>query len=252
LAQGWGFAHLIRASSTPPPARVLLIEVYFRGMLARYLPGKVGIPAVRMASAARLSVGPGFMAASVVVETLAWLASGFVLTLLLTLGPWAPAGMSELWKHPLAKVSVAAALAGSLVLATLGVRRYPARLLRLLRLERREGPLLPPALLVASSLYWVGTACASVALAVALGVGLDSALLVAIAGMASLLVSFLALPVPAGLGVREAVIVMVLSSTLSAPVALAFGLLSRGLMLGIELVLWLISKLVAHRWRPSG
>jgi uncharacterized membrane protein YbhN (UPF0104 family) len=220
-------------------------------MLARYLPGKVGIPAVRMAAAESVGVGTAFMAASVVLESLAWLASGFLLTIVLSLGPWAPPHLSQLWQHPLAKLAVGLSLLGAATLALLEARFYPRALLKLLRLEGRRGPLLPPVLMLSTGGFWLATAGTSALLARALGAGGDVALLAAVAGLAAPLVGFLALPVPAGLGVREAVLVMALASSLTDSGALAFGLVSRAVSLVVELLLWLMSRWGLRRARSG-
>jgi glycosyltransferase 2 family protein len=251
LGQASGVCRMIANAASERPAPALAYELFFRGMLARYLPGRVGIPAVRMANAASLGVGPAFMAASVMLESLAWLASGLLLTVVLSLGPWAPPHMSQLWDHGLAKLAVGVALLGAALLALVDSRFYPVRLMRFLRLEGRKGPLLPPLLMLACGSFWSANAASSAALAVALGGGPDTALLAAAAGMAAQLAGFLALPVPAGLGVREGLLLMALSSSLGASGALAFGLFSRAIALGTEVLLWLMSRLFVLRLARS-
>jgi uncharacterized membrane protein YbhN (UPF0104 family) len=239
--QALGFHSMVQGAAALPQRRVVTLELFFRGLLARYLPGKVGIPAVRMAAAEAVTVSGAFMAASVVLESLAWLASGFILAMVLTLGPWAPEHLSQLMERPLAKVAVGSSLAGALLLSTLDCRYYPRVLLKFLRLQDRTGPLLPPVLMLSTGSFWLATACASAALALSLGASSDAALLSAAAGVAAPLLGFL-VPVPAGLGVREAALVLALGSTLTQSGALAFGLVSRAAAMGTEVLLWLMSR----------
>ncbi len=52
------------------------IALHFESQLARYTPGKVGVPLVRMAGAPKLGVSPGPIGSSVVLELLPYFSVG--------------------------------------------------------------------------------------------------------------------------------------------------------------------------------
>ncbi len=248
LALAWGFQRLIARAVTDPPGTECR-ELYFRSLLARYLPGKVGIPAVRAAGAASLGVSTEFMLTGVVLDSLSFLATGGVLGVALALGPWSFLN-ARLAASPWAAVVPLLAVLSVVTLMIVDCARFPAPILRRLRLQGRVGPLLPWELVLANGLLWVATSLACAAIALSLGADAEGAFLAAGAGVLSQLVGFLALPVPAGLGVREAVLVMALSPSLGPARALAFGLVTRAVSLGCEVVLWLASRAIL-RWRAA-
>jgi len=240
-ALAWGFVRLVRREVSGVPAAPC-VELYFRSLLARYLPGKVGIPAVRMAGASGLGVSAVFMATGVVLESLAWLATGGVVSMALALGPGAGPRLTQLASSPATGVLIGAVLSGVLVLALVDSTRYPAWLLRRLKIQRREGPLLPVELLVANAVLWLATGASCAAVARALGADGSTLWLAATLGVFAPLVGFLALPVPAGLGVREAVLVLALSPELGTSRAIGLGVMTRAVALATELVLWSLSR----------
>src|SRR6187431_2515221 len=50
--------------------------LFFAAQVARYTPGKVGLPAVRLAGAKALGVSPQAMGSTLVLEVLTWLTTG--------------------------------------------------------------------------------------------------------------------------------------------------------------------------------
>jgi hypothetical protein len=236
--------HRVLRAQAPARARLRVsAELYMRGMLARYLPGKVGIPAVRMAAAADLGVSTSYMAASAVLEALASMATAGVIAALLALGPWTAPRLNALATQPWAPWAICALALAVVLLAVIDVRRYPAAFLRLLRLEQQRGPLLPAAWIGACAFYWCMVAISSACVVQALGGASSAALLGAATGVIAPILGFLVAIAPGGLGVREAVAVALMTPELGPTGALAFGLASRLVLLITELALWLATRL---------
>ncbi len=249
VALGLAFARVLNKESHEKHARLAVLELSFRGLLARYLPGKVGVPAVRMAAAAEFSVSVPFMAGTVIMETLASVATAGVVVAFLSIGPWAApllrAVTTGAWSLPV----VLALVVGVAVLALLDVRRYPRRFVRLFRASERTGPLLSADWLVGCTLNWLAVAAASALVALSLSQNIDVALLAAAAGVLGPIAGLLSVVAPAGLGVREAFMVALLSPQMGATEALALSLVSRAVMLATEVSLWLVTRAVleVHR-----
>jgi hypothetical protein len=246
------FRRVLRQGSGVAQPVIAVLELFYRGTLARYLPGKVGIPAVRMAAAPEFQVSVGFMAGTVVLETLASLATCGAVAALISSGPWASPTLREITHRPAALALIAGVFLGVLGLAVIDLRHYPRFLRRLLRSEDREGPLLPGVWLLGCSFAWLCVGISNGLCAHALSENLDTALLAAAAGVLAPIVGFLAMVAPGGLGVREAFLVAVLTPQIGGTRALAFSLLSRAVALGAELGLWLVARAaLALRAKPS-
>lgn len=239
----FAFHRVLRAQAPAPVSLRVSAELYMRGMLARYLPGKVGIPAVRMAAAADLGVSTSYMAASVVLEALASMATAGVITALLALGPWAAPRLNALATQPWAPWAIFAMALAVVLLAVIDVRRYPAAFLRLLRLEQQNGALLPVAWIFGCAFFWCMVAISSACVVQALGGAPSAALLGAATGVIAPILGFLVAVAPGGLGVREAVAVALMTPELGPTGALAFGLATRLVLLVTELGLWLATRL---------
>jgi uncharacterized membrane protein YbhN (UPF0104 family) len=219
-----------------------VFEIYFRGSLARYLPGKVGIPAVRMAAAAELKLSPAFMAGTVVLETLASIATSGAIAALISIGPWAPPAFRGVTDKPWALPLIGVTFLGVVLLAVIDLRHYPDFLRRILRSEERAGALLPVSWLVGCTVAWTCVALACALCARALGEGNDVALLAAVGGVVGPIVGFLAVVAPGGLGVREGFLVLLLSPQIGTTRAIAFGLVSRAVTLAAEFLLWVAAR----------
>lgn len=246
LALAWGFAKLIGNYVSPAPRFSETAELYYRSLLARYLPGKVGLPAARLAGAAKLGVAPSILLASVAVEGLAWVGTGALLTtgLAVTLGRH-DARMLPL--PGMVFVVLGCVLLGLLALCIVDRRRYPAFVLRLVPEASAEGPLLPASLVGANALTWIVQAVSCALIVRSVGGTPDLSWLAAFASLASSLAGFLALPVPAGMGVREAMIVFLLGESLGAERALAVALIVRASGLALEFTVWLTALALVPR-----
>ena len=119
-----------------------------------------------------------------------------------------------------------ASLAGALVLVAVDRRSYPAKLTRALGLEG-EGPLVPLRLPAWQLLYWLTWALHGFFLARSLGA--NSAEACASMGFSPLanVLGFVALAAPAGVGVREAVLVAGLGPIIGASGAIGAAVASR-------------------------
>ena len=244
LAQFLGWKALMkqlggRALPVVPAARL-----YLDSQLARYTPGKIGLPAVRIAGAAALGVTKRHMVTGLTLELASWVSVGLIAAGL-GLGFAPPSARAHLARWVVDAIAIAASCAGICLIGfmVLGRNRYPQRLLRALGLEG-TGPLLPKALVAFFALHascWM--ACGTL-LAVSLG---QPALHGWPAGGAlcfSLVGGFLAFLAPAGVGVRELIVGYILAPLWGAPVALSFGLLARAVSLSSDVVLWGVARVL--------
>jgi hypothetical protein len=243
LGVAFAFQRILNAQSESHAPFSRCFELYCRGLIARYLPAKVGIPAVRMAAAAEFGVTPAFMAASAVLEALASLATAGVLVAVLALGPCAIPGITALSAEPWAPWAIATIVLGVVLLALIDVRRYPARLMGLLRLEQRQGALLPMAWIVGEAWLWIMNALSCALVVRSLGGSVGAMWLGGAAGIIAPALGFFVLPAPGGLGARETVAVILMTPQIGSTKALAFSLVTRVALLTTELLLWLAARL---------
>jgi hypothetical protein len=235
--QGFAWRALLRrlgATNTQGP-RVLL--VYIESQLARYIPGKMGLPLVRLGAADELGATKTMVGVSILIEMLSWSCVGGllgfglalftpVLERLLPLAGWA------------SRLAFALSLAGLVVLAWLPHNRYPKRLRQ--RFGEPDGAaLLPFATPVIHLGYFCCWSLHGLLLALAVGgtldQGLEAAALLPIATVAG----FLVLATPGGLGTREAILALGLTPSLGASSALTFSILSRAGSILAEFIVWL-------------
>ena len=236
----WGLA-LGRAAGT----RVVVgVRIWFLSNLARYVPGNVWSYVGAVELARREGVARP--------TTLAVMA----LTQVLSVGVALLAGLPVLVAER-ARLGRPALLGAVVVLAAAGLAALFRR--RLLALARRRLPGFDPAgltpsagtvvlLVVGYAVYWVVSGLAFAALAASLAslAAADVPLVVA-AYAAAYAVGFLTLLTPAGLGVREAVLVVALAPVLPAGPALVVALVSRVWMMLAELVGAGVAHLAARR-----
>lgn len=227
------------------PAIVLHVD----SMLARYTPGKVGLPLVRMAGAPSVGVKAATVAVSIGLEMLSFTALGG----LIGFGLLASSSGAETTRRLAALSSWSwPFLAGfaliTLLLLTVDRRRVPARLLTALRIDGR-GPLVPAALPLFHVAYW-GT-WALHGYLMTLAVGAPSSVAFASSGLyvLAVVIGFLAMVAPAGAGVREAVISLGVTPAVGASATLAVVLVSRIATVVVEVLVWAGTRLVARRSR---
>lgn len=270
LCQLAAFRALIARFTGKPMPLLPSAVLYLDSQMARYVPGKVGLAAVRLAGAARVGVPARVLASTLLIEVASWAASGLVLGLGLL------AGLSTADRNLLPArlddsvlsfvqlgswLGAAGALLGTLFLCTVSRRRWPRALLGLMLGQSGEGivegeplaeqdrPLAPfglPLWHLAHACCWVATgAC----LALAVGAGLSEALAAGASLCIAIVLGFLAIVAPAGAGVREAALVALATPALGASAALSVGLLARAVALLSEVLLWLLARGLARRSR---
>jgi hypothetical protein len=246
LAWGWKqlVVHLVGRRVPTGPAIALNLE----SQLARYMPGKVGVPVLRMAGAEALGVPAIAVGSSVFIEILSSEPVGAAVAgaLLVTLGERVVHSLVFFERWGFAVIGLLATATAVLVLVDR--RRYPAFGLRLFKLQGR-GPLCPPILPLVHVGYWALWALHGAL--VSYSVGADVPTAVAASGLYALapVVGFMAVPAPAGIGVREAVVSMGLVAQLGPGPALAAAILSRGVSLAADVLAWAVSRAV-RRGRP--
>ncbi|HEY8943084.1 MAG TPA: hypothetical protein VIM73_02430, partial [Polyangiaceae bacterium] len=246
FAQAAGWIVLVERMAAKAVPRPPAVSLYLDSQLARYAPGKVGLPLVRMEGAPRLGLTRGLVGVSVIIESLSWPATGAVVAFfLLSVLDTPREGLGALsgpWDLPI----LVAALAGVVVLVAVDRRRVPKKLLSLLSLQG-TGPLTPFALPLGQLAFWIGWVVHGYVLALALGATPAGALsVVAFVPLANVL-GFMALAAPAGVGVREAVLIYGLAPVLGGPGALAFAVLSRVLSLISDVTVWLGARAFTRR-----
>jgi len=242
LIQGRGWIALIERMTSRRVPRGPALSLYMDSQLARYTPGMVGLPFVRMAGAARLGVSAVSVGSSVGLEMLSWTAVGGGIGFASLL--WLPAssGLMALlgkWAIPI----VLGFTAIVVVLSCIDRTRLPAFVVRVLKVDG-VGPLVPFSLLLAHVLYWASWAAHGFllthAFGAAPGIALSTSGLYALATVGG----FVALAAPAGVGVREAILSISLAPAVGSAPALAIAVASRAASLVADVIAWALLK----RW----
>lgn len=216
------------------------LAIYARAAIAKYVPGKLAQPVLRLSGLAPYGVTARLLATAMGVETISWCGTGVALALLLG------RGQTNIVAGYAGIVIAACCLLVVGLLALMGNGSYPAALRRFLGIEH-DRSLLPWAVPLAHLLSWTFWAVHGALLTRAFGpqgvapLGYSGALFI-LAPMAG----FLALPMPAGVGVRESLLVLGLTPHIGAANALAASLLSRAGSLVADVVCWIV---FAHRIR---
>lgn len=217
------------------------MALHLESQAARYTPGKVGLPLVRMLGAERLGTTSRIAGSSVFIEVLCFVASGGVTGLLVLVFSG----------DMLRRVTEALGTLGLLVLfgfvVALAVlllldRRYlPKKLRDLLQLDG-TGPLVPPALPLIHAGYWLSWAVHGYLTSRAVHAPVDVALGSMGFYVLAPVMGFLALVTPGGLGVREAVVSIGLSAAVGPAAALYAALLSRGTSVLVDFGAWMLFR----------
>jgi len=244
LIQGRGWIALIERMTARVVPRGPALSLYMDSQLARYTPGMVGLPVVRMAGAPRLSVPAVAVGSSVGLEMLSWTAVGGAIGFASLLAVPTRSGLTALlgvWAVPL----VLAFAFGVAVLAFVDRSRLPSLVTRVLKTQG-SGPLVPLGLPLAHLFYWFTWAVHGVLLTRAFGASLSVA--ASTSGLYALATvgGFVALAAPAGVGVREAILSLSLAPVLGSAPAVGVAVASRAASLIADLVVWAALKRWAH------
>jgi hypothetical protein len=245
VVQGIAWIALVERMAHTKTPRLAALSLYLASQLARYTPGKVGLPLVRVEGAPRIGLARGLVGVSVLIESLSWTATGAVLGfLLVALTATAGAGgLLGTFSWPL----VAGSVVGGVVLMTVDRSRYPNTVRRLLAPDG-DGPLVPVRLPAIQLGYWLLVAVHGHLLSTALGASPSAALSAMGFYVLASVAGFVVLAAPAGLGVREAVIVAGLSPSIGSAAALGAAAFSRILWLVMEIVTWLLTRTLARKY----
>jgi len=212
--------------------------VLFVGQLGKYLPGSVWTVVVQTEVAGRLGVPRKRTAVvgllSVLLSALAGLAVG-----VLALPALLEAGGGRVYL-----LLVLLLLAGLVCLHPRLLNAFIGRALRLARREPLEHALSGRAIAIAMTAFvlaWLALGLHVWVLATDLGAGAGAAVVPAVPGYAlAASVGMLAVLLPAGLGLRELLLVVLLDGVLDRPAATAVVLLSRFIVTGADLVAALV------------
>ena len=242
LIQGRGWIALIERMTERKVPRGPALSLYMDSQLARYTPGMVGLPFVRMAGAARLGVSAVSVGSSVGLEMLSWTAVGGGVGFASLFFLPQHSGLTALlgaWAIPI----VLGFSAVVIVLTCVDRARLPGFVVRALKVTG-TGPLVPFALLLAHALYWGTWAVHGFLLTRAFGAGAGVAL--STSGLYALATvgGFVALAAPAGVGVREAILSVSLAPAVGSAPALGIAVASRAASLCADVITWFVLK----RW----
>lgn len=239
LAQGFAWIALIERMAHKKVPRGPALSIYLASQLARYTPGKVGLPIVRMQGADRIGVQRSIVGVSVLIEMLSWTATGAVagFALLAVAAPGAGLG----WILRFAVPALVASALGLFVLLAVDRRHYPAKVRFLLGAEG-AGPAIPLALPLIQLGYWLLIAAHGYLMSLALGAPANAALTAMGLYVVSAVAGFVVLAAPAGVGVREGVIATGLKPLVGAAPAAAAAIISRGVSLVAEVLVWGLVK----------
>ena len=243
-------------SGAPGPGgahgRARLRTVYFAAQLGKYVPGSVWPAVIQARLGKRSNVGATTMLASYAIWMGVLCAVGAVSGALVLTDP----GVELSAWVVLAAVAVALAALplflhdrGLPALVTWAVRRS-GRQIEGLRIRRDAGRL---ALLLSAG-TWLAFGVHAWVLARPLGAGPDDLLLVIGAFALAFVAGVVIVPLPAGAGVREAILVLTLGVAIGRPGAITVALLSRLIMILAEFALAALTGVPgAIRWaRTAG
>ncbi len=235
VLQGRAWIALIERMAGRRVPRTAALALYMDSQLARYTPGMVGLPLVRMAGAQTLGVPALVVGSSVGLEMLSWTAlgglSGFGALL-------AAGGAPEGVLSTLALALVTGFALIALVLSAVDRARLPAFVVRLLVAEG-SGPLIPYQLPLLHAVYWASWLAHGVLLSQAFGASSAGALSSSGVYALATVGGFVALAAPAGVGVRESILSLGLAPVLGAAPAVALAVASRAASLIADVAVWL-------------
>ncbi len=217
------------------------MALHLESQAARYTPGKVGLPLVRMLGAERLGTTSRIAGSSVFIEVLCFVASGGVTGLLVLVFSGDMLGRVTDALGSLGLLVLLGFVVALAVLLLLDRRHLPLKLRELLQLDG-QGPLVPPALPLIHAGYWLTWAAHGYLTSRAVHASVDVSLGSMGFYVLAPVMGFLALVTPGGLGVREAVVSIALSAAVGPAAALYAALLSRGTSVLVDFGVWMLFR----------
>lgn len=237
LALAW--VVLLRSMVEPKPPVVPMIALYCQSNLGRYLPGKVGMPLMRIAGAARFGASAATTGTSVMLELLSWIATAC----LVSFSCLALVGRNDLdaLLGPTASILAVLIALGTVAGALIDRAWLPGFVTTRLGLAG-HGPVLPARLLMLHLATWALWGAHGFLTALSVGASTLDALASVPFFVLSPVAGFLALLAPAGVGVREAIISVGLAGTVGPKAALAAALITRFASLLADIGGWLATR----------
>jgi hypothetical protein len=231
------------------------LRTFMASNLGRYVPGKLALPAVRIGALGALGVSPAAVGGAMVLELLSWVASsGVVAFTLLSFGPsdvlCAAVGLPPRFGSMAFAVLLGLSVLLSCLLVLVDGRRLPAIFLRLSGLQQ-SGPLVSPYVFLAHTSYWACWWVHGFLLVQGFGASFMPAMTAGAAFVLGPVLGFLALIAPAGAGVKEAVVIALVSPVTGISNGVVIGVLSRVLSLLADVSGWLISLVICRLWRDA-
>src|SRR5690606_17898839 len=235
LVQLLAFRILVETISEKRVPSVRFGRLYIDSQMARYTPGKVGMPVVRVAGAEAVGVSKRVMGSALIIEVISWSATGtFVGGAVLFFLPHGTTVSQQISLG--ASILALGSFLVLLILVSVDRRYYPEKLRRFF--SGSGGPLMPwrvPGLHTLHFLVWVlsgALVCFSV------GASNQAALIAGGLLCVAIVAGFLACLAPAGAGVREAVLAAGLTPLLGPTTSVAIGLLARAASLLSDVLLF--------------
>jgi glycosyltransferase 2 family protein len=224
------------------------MSTWFSSQAAKYVPGKVMLPLIRVTWAGRAGVPKSAVLLSILIEIVLMLISATLI--FFALAPFLTQGLDNTW----ALVAVVVCCVGGGIAIHPRVMNWALNLA--LKAAKREPivfdfpyrALLPLLLLFTVAWLLFGLSAALCVSALDLDVQMNGPMLAAITAgfVISWEIGFLSFVTPGGLGVREGVLTLILSPFLTAQTAMAVALLSRLIWMACEA----IGALVLLPFRP--
>ncbi len=243
LVLGW---KLLCAACGSPMRLPAAAAVWLTPNLGKYVPGKVFLFVGRIELAHRLGMRRAAVVTALTYEHL---------LLMLAALPFLAAAVIRGFCLGSGVASVSLTL---LCLAALIIVCFPDLLLRLLNLlldrlgrQRLESCPQRRQMLLLLGVYgtgWLLYGASGAVLASALGLATDQPVLIAIAFVAAWLIGFLSMLTPGGLGVREAVLALLLSPVLAGSEAIALALVARLSWTAVEMAGVLLGAGLSRRF----
>jgi glycosyltransferase 2 family protein len=250
VVQGFSWIFLVERMSGKRVPKGPALALFLASQLARYTPGKVGLPLVRMDGAPRIGLARSLVGVSVFVEGASWAATAALLGFALLSGSTQAEGLVGLVGRLAPPLLVLSAL-GLLGLLLVDRSRYPQRLRTFLAPEG-HGPVVPFGVPLVQLVFWALIALHGYLMSVAVGANASAAMSASGFFVIAPLAGFVVVAAPAGLGVREAVLLAGLGPLAGSAAALGAALLSRAATLAMEIVTWSIVRAVWGAPKSAG
>ncbi len=264
-----------------PYLRTRSLLLYVESQLARYTPGKLGLPAVRIAGASGIGIKRGGMGLSIFTELFSWLSLGLFIScaLLLCLNNVSAEAFlrvlpfqASIWGLRAFSFLLLLMIGSGLFLFSRPLFKQPAWLQSILRrtllknisavvVGSQQASAEPDKAVLLRLLsrqayafhaaHWCSLMLMGACVALALGVSASTALLSATAVPIAILAGFFALFAPGGAGIREAILASLSLAFLGPTLAVAFSLLLRIISLSVEVSLYLALRIYVKYRMPS-